>query len=134
MKMVDFTDKDKVLYLKGLEDEMQRCEKLDNNELYTFILDTIRQIDEQKDKLDDLYIQYTALNNILSLRLWKGMSNEFGCIGCVHILEDDENGDLECGNPYAKKGGEGVPQMVCSEPHMCPYYEDENEVGEDQNP
>ncbi len=119
-ELVEFDENDKELFLKGLGEDIQKCKKLDNTQLYNFVLLTIRQINEKKAEIDQLYIQYTALLNILSLRLVGEPFNEYGCIGCAYAVEEAD--DLKCTNSDADKDLWGVPKEVSSEPNSCPFY------------
>lgn len=51
------------------------------------------------------------------------------CEGCYFMFWVDENEDeMDCANGNAVAGIDGVPELIVSEPHNCPFYTDKNGV------
>lgn len=57
------------------------------------------------------------------------MTEEVYCTDCAYMcwIDPDTMEEMDCWN-HAALPENGAPEMICSEPHNCPYYEPRGDV------
>ena len=50
------------------------------------------------------------------------------CADCYYMVyQDEDNEEMDCNNSRALPEIYGVPEIISSEPHFCPYWEDKDD-------
>lgn len=54
---------------------------------------------------------------------------DFYCTDCYYMFyhNEEDKEDMDCGNPHALPEIYGVPEVISSEPHFCPFWEDRDD-------